>query len=328
MLTAGLGAFFYGRNRSEGEVSRFLLTRGLWLMFLELTVMHFALYFNFDYSFVILTVLWGLGIGMVVLAALIYLPRSVLAALCLAMIALHNLADGVDAARFGALAPVWHVVHQVGTIQLGKHTVLVSYLLVPWVGVMGAGYCLGPVFLRDPASRQRILFRLGLGLTAAFLLLRGLNVYGDPAPWHVQPTAAFTVLSFLRCNKYPPSLDFLLMTLGPALMAMSWLDRLRLTARNPLLVFGRVPLFYFLLHLFVIHLVAMLLALLRYGTASFFFNQPLSMGGPPKVFPANYGYRLWVVYVVWLAVVVMLYPLCRWFANLKERRRDWWLSYL
>ena len=179
-----------------------------------------------------------------------------------------------------------------------------------------------------PARRQRFLLRLGLALTVAFVLVRALNVYGDPAPWSHQRSGLFTVLSFLNCTKYPPSLEFLLMTLGPALATMALLDKVRLSAANPLIVFGRVPFFYYAVHLAVVHALAIVLGLFRYGRAGFLLLPAPSMGGPRQLFPADYGYALWVVYVVWFAVVVALYPLCRRYAELKQRRQSWWLSYL
>ncbi|MDP9170469.1 MAG: hypothetical protein M3N54_07630, partial [Acidobacteriota bacterium] len=194
------------------------------------------------------------------------------------------------------------------------------------IGVMGAGYCLGNVFLWEPAQRRRFLLRLGLGLTTAYIVVRALNLYGDPGPWSVQSTPLFTLLSFLRCTKYPPSLDFLLMTLGPAIVALGLLERASLARTNPLLIFGRVPLFFFIVHLYVIHALVVLLGFLRYGTGSFLFNPLPSMGGP--AYPPGYGYSLWFCYLAWIGVVVALYPLCRWFAGVKQRRQSWWLSYL
>lgn len=328
MFTAGLGAFLWARRgRSKGELSRFLWTRGLWLIILELTVEHLALYFNFDYSLILLNVLWALGWSMIALAALVYLPRNVIAALSIGMIALHNLFDGIKASQFGSAAWVWNIVHQLGVFQAGGHAILVAYPLIPWIGVMAAGYSLGDIFQLEPERRGRVLIRLGVGLTIAFVLVRALNIYGDPQRWSAQKSALFTVLSFLRCSKYPPSLDFLLMTLGPAILVLGWLDRAKVRASNPLLIFGRVPLFYFIVHLFVIHGLAILLAAFRYGNASFLLNPPPGSSSR-QVYPADYGYDLWVCYAVWIVVMSLVYPLCRWFAQLKQRRRDWWLGYL
>jgi uncharacterized membrane protein len=330
MLTAGLGVSLWAqRNKSPGELSRFLWTRGVWLLFLELSVVRLGFNFNFDYHFILLNVIWALGGCMIGLALLVRLPWRALAGVSCGMILLHNLADSVDAAQFGRAAWIWNELHQLGTFQWGGRTIQIAYPLIPWIGVMGAGYCLGGVYLFhpwEPARRRRFLIQLGVGLTAGFVLVRALNVYGDPAPWSVQPTSLFTLLSFLRCSKYPPSLDFLLMTLGPALVALGLLERVTVARSNPLLIFGRVPLFYFVVHLYLIHALAGFLGFLRYGTGRFLLNPLPSMGGPP--YPPGYGYELWVVYAAWIGLVLSLYPLCRWFAGVKQRRRDWWLSYL
>ena len=329
MFTAGLGAFLWmQRGRSRRQLSRFLLTRGLWLIVLELTASRLALYFNFDYSFIALIVIWALGCCMVLLAALIYLPVRWLALLSMAIIAGHNMLDRFAAAQFGSFAPLWNVIHQPGIFPMGKRLVLVGYPLLPWVAVMAGGYCFGQVFLWESHRRQRLLIRTGIALTLAFVLLRWLNVYGNPVPWSHQHSTLFTLMSFLNCTKYPPSLLFLLMTLGPALVALGCLERVRLRDSNPLLVFGRVPLFYYLVHLYLLHGIALLFAYLRYGSGSFLFNPVPTMGRPQQPFPPNYGYDLWVVYLVWLLVVALSYPVCLWFSRLKQRRRDWWLSYL
>jgi uncharacterized membrane protein len=329
-FTAGIGAFFWARRKTKAQLSRFLLTRGLWLMLLELTVVRFI--FSLDIrlanTLVILTVFWMLGLCMLVLAALVHLPPRPLAVLSIAIIAAHNLLDPVQASQFGRLAWVWNILHQQGVFPVGGANILVAYPLVPWFAVMACGYCLGPVLLWDGARRRRFLLKLGVALSIAFIVLRAINVYGDPARWSVQRSGLFTVLSFLNTTKYPPSLDFLLMTLGPALVALACLERVRLSSTNPLTVFGRVPFFFFLVHLAVIHALAIAMSFFRYGHTSFLFIPAPSMGGAPQMFPPDYGFSLGVVYAVWLALMVMLYPLCRWYAELKQRRRDWWLSYL
>ncbi len=331
MFTAGIGAYFYLQGRTRRQLSVFLVTRGLWLMLLEVTVMRVA--YNFDlaqsYPFFLL-VLWGLGLCMIVLAGLIWLPIPVLAILSSATIVLHHLIDPIRAQQFGAAAPLWNLFHQVGAFPLAGYVFITPYPLVPWVAVMALGFCSGPVLQLPADRRQRVLFRLGILSVAAFLIVRGLNVYGDPLRWAWQPTALYTVLSFLNATKYPPSLSFLLMTLGPALVMLAAFDRRTFRKANPLIVFGRVPLFYFVLHFIAAHAASFALALMTYGTSAFtFMRQPVpSMGGPPASFPPDFGWDLWVAYVVWLAIVVALYPVCRWFASVKARRRDWWLSYL
>lgn len=333
MLTAGMGAYFYWRHRdrSKGELSRFLVTRGLWLIVLELTVMQLAYNFNLSSSNpIFLLVLWVLGACMVVLAGLVWMPIGALTVLSVSTIALHNALDGVRAQSFGAAAPLWILLHQVGAFPLMGRVFIAAYSLVPWFAVMALGFCIGPIFAKEPVARRRTLLILGGVMTILFVALRMLNVYGDPSRWAAQPTATFTLLSFLNTTKYPPSLIFLLMTLGPSLMLLSIFDRMSFSRSNPLIVFGRVPLFYFVLHFFLAHVAIVLLAVATYGSAAMgFMLQPVpSMGGPAKAFPPDFGYPLWVAYAVWVAIVVGLYPACRWFADVKNRSDRWWLSYL
>jgi uncharacterized membrane protein len=328
MFTAGVGAFFWlGRGRTKRQLTEFLWKRGLWLVLLELTAVRFAMTFSLTSGLVMITVLWALGWSMVILGLVVYLPVHVLAVLSISVIVLHNLADPVTASQFGSAAWVWNLIHQPGIIRIGETAVFIAYPLVPWVAVMAAGFCFGQIAAFDPPQRRRYMTRIGLGLTIVFFIIRGINVYGDPQPWSSR-IPGMTMLSFLRCSKYPPSLDFLLMTLGPAILLLSWLERFKLTPTNPLIVFGRVPLFYFLVHLFVIHTLAIPLALVLYGKAAFLLNPLPSMGGAANLYPPDYGYDLLVVFALWIIVVALLYPLCLWFARLKERRSDWWLSYL
>lgn len=331
MFAAGMGAFLRGRRYTKGQLSQFLWTRGLWLMVLELTVMRLAYNFNFSTHLVyFLLILWIFGVCMIGMAALIHLPIRWLAVLSVVMIVLHNLLDSVLASQFGAHAWVWNMLHQPGVFSVAGIQVLVAYPLIPWIAVMAAGYCFGEVFMLEPARRQRIVLRTGLALMIGFVILRAMDRYGDPAPWSHQKSAVFTVLSFLNCTKYPASLDFLLMTIGPSLLILAWFDRCAWKDANPLIVFGRVPFFYFVLHFYAIHALAVVMALLRYGTRAFafVFNPVPTMGGSRELYPANFGYHLWVVYVVWIGIVAALYPCCRWYAGIKATRRYWWLSYL
>ncbi len=301
MFTAGLGAFLWmRRGRTTSQLSHFLWKRGLWLVILELTLLRLAFDFSYVTGFVILSILWALGWSMVALGFLVRIPVRALAVLSIAMIALHNLTDPVSARQFGSAAWVWNILHQPGLFSVAGVPVHVAYPLVPWIAVMSAGFCFGPILALDPPRRRWWMARIGIGLTLAFLVIRGINIYGDPVRWSTQ-IPGMTVLSFLKCTKYPPSLDFLLMTLGPALLLMAWLDRIPLSKTNPLIVFGRVPLFYFLVHMFVIHGLTIPFALLRYGHAGFALNPIL--GGPANLKPSDYGYPLWVVYSVWLTVV-------------------------
>jgi uncharacterized membrane protein len=331
MLTAGLGAFFWMTrgHHSRLQLSRFLISRGLWLILLEVTIFRLLLLSALSYrgEVVILMILWAIGCSMIALAALIYLPVRVLAALSIAIIALHNRLDPIKADR-GQFAWLWEILHQQGLFTFAGIHFVVAYPILPWIGVVALGYCLGQVFSRDADRRRRFLTRAGIAISAMFLLVRAVNIYGDPGRWTHQSSQLFTVLSFLNTSKYPPSLDFLLMTLGPALFAMSWLERFHFAPTNPLVVFGRVPFFFYVAHLALAHVIAVVMNLARYGWQHFLLLAPPSMSGPSSLFPSNYGYPLWVVYAVWIVLLVLLYAPCLWFSRLKQRRHDWWLSYL
>jgi uncharacterized membrane protein len=329
MFTTGVGAFLWGAKpgRTPSDLSRFLVTRGLWLMFLELTVLRFAYFFSLTSGPWLLSILWAIGGSMVALGVLARLPIRILAPLSLIVIASHNLTDGIGAEAFGAFAPLWNLLHRPGGFAIWGTVFVVAYPFVPWFAVMAAGYCFGGVLSLQADRRQTIMRNSGLGLIAAFVILRGLNVYGDPQPWSNRiPDMVF--LSFLRTTKYPPSVLFLLMTLGPALVLLSWFDRREWRADHPLLVLGRVPLFFFLLHFSLAHLLAFPLAFLRYSEAAFLLKPMPSLGGALDAYPPGFGYSLPAVYGIWLLVLALSYPLCRWFADVKQRRSDWWLSYL
>lgn len=328
-LLVGTGAWLSLRRKSKGELSRFLFTRGLWLIFLELVLLRgLAWQFNFDYRLTMLVILWGLGWAMILLSVLVYLPAWVVTTFGVVMIAAHNLTDNVAPSVFGVFAPLWKILHTPGfLVDTPRHAVLIAYPLIPWVGVTAAGYGLGQIFGWPAEKRKRFLLRLGIGLTAAFVVLRAINLYGDPVRWSAQKSAAFTVLSFLNTTKYPPSLLFLLMTLGPAMLLLWAFDGQTPRWLHPALAFGRVPLFYFALHAALIHLLAVAVCYARYGSAHWMFESS-NPGQYPITPPPGWGLGLPVIYLIWIFVVVALYPLCAWFAGLKQRRRDAWLSYL
>jgi uncharacterized membrane protein len=319
-LLAGLGAALsLSRGRSKKSLSWFLLTRGLWLMFLEATVMQFA--WNFAWGFpIFLIVIWALGLSMIVLAGLVFLPEMAVAAIALAMIFGHNLLDGIQPASFGSLAGIWNLLHAPGFAIPGK--VFIAYPLIPWVGVMALGFALGRVYRWEPADRRRFLLRAGAGAIVTFLVLRGFNLYGNPAQWAVQDTPAMTVASFLNTLKYPPSLHFLLMTLGPAFILLALFERVRGKLADFAMVYGRVPFFYFILHIFIIHLLAYAFAVAQGGTGSF-------LGLDISSYPEWYGTSLPGVYLAWAIVVLICYVPCRMYADFKRRRTDlMWPSYL
>lgn len=328
VFLAGTSAFLsLGRGRTTADLRRFLLTRGLWLVLLEYTVVGWAWSFSPTLHFAAVQVIWALGVSMVVLAGLVHLPAGTVAALGLVMIAGHNLFDGVAPESLGRFADVWRLLHVQGLLGGADAaaaprwlTVYVRYPLVPWIGVMAAGYGFGPLMRGAADVRQRRLLRLGLAFTALFVVLRLLNVYGDPRPWAVHPRASDTLIAFLNTQKYPPSLLYLLMTLGPTLVLLALAERWRGRLAGVFVTFGRVPLAYYVVHVALIHALVFPAALLRYG--------PGILARASSGAPADWGFGLPVVYAVWLGVVLLLYPACRWFAGVKARRRDWWLSYL
>lgn len=323
-LLTGTGAFLSLGRKSIPELSRFLLTRGVWLVLLEITVVRcLGFQFNVDYQVTMLVVIWALGWAMIVLAALVWLPVSAVLLFGVAMIAGHNLLDGVRSTH-----PLWVLLHTPGlVVNRPGFVVFAAYPLIPWIGVTAVGYGLGQIYKWSMERRRAFLLRVGFALTAAFVVLRAINVYGDPAPWASQASGALTVVSFLNLTKYPPSLLFLLMTLGPALLLLRALEDGTPRVMRPAVTFGRVPLFYFLLHLPLIHLLAVIVCYAQNGAAYWMFRSP-DLSAYPFTAPPGWGLSLPVIYLLWLLVVVLLYPPCVWFAAVKQRRPDAWLSYV
>jgi uncharacterized membrane protein len=304
--------------------------------------------FNFDFAhYELAGVIWVLGWSMIALAALSRLPAAVTGAVGVAIVALHNLldahagslAESLDGGLTAALWKIFYIGFFAGPIQGpdGVPSLTVLYSLVPWVGVMAAGYGFGTIVTREPARRDRLCLAIGLGAIALFLVLRGFNLYGDPHPWSAPAADASppapgarpplpALLSFLNTNKYPASLDFLLMTLGPILALMPLAERLRGPLARALTIFGRVPLFFYLVHIPLIHALALVVSKVRQGHVDpwLFTNHP--MGNPPP--PDGYPWSLGLLYLVWAVAIVLLYLACRWYADLKARRNDWWLKYL
>lgn len=330
--TAGLGiGLRLARGDAPATLSRQLIGRGLWLIAVELIVMRLAMNFTIDGRYpVLLIILWALGWSMIAMAALIHLPRSAVGAVGLGIVLLHNLADGLRPDQFGAAAWLWTMLHQPGAIVAGGIVFIAGYPVLPWIGVMALGVWAAAIYDWTPERRRRVLRVTGLAAIALFIALRLVNGYGNPVPWAPQSSAAMTVVAFLNTAKYPPSLMFVLMTLGPGALLLAWFDGRTFGPRHPLVVFGRVPFAYYVVHFWLLHVVAAVLLLGRYGSAAWrWVWMPLpSMGGARDVFPTDLGYALPWVYVAWIAVVVALYPAARWLADLKGRRRDWWLGYL
>jgi uncharacterized membrane protein len=323
VFLAGTSAYLYGaRGRTRGELARFLVVRGLWLILLELTAVRLGTAFTLDLARGWVQVIWAIGCSMIALSGLVFLPSWAVAVFGLAMIAGHNLLDGVRPEDLGRWGPLWVVLHQPGRVQLGPGiSYFALYPMVPWIGVMAAGFAFGPILGLEPSRRRRVLLMLGTGLTSAFVLLRWANMYGDPQPWAAQQTPLFTLLSFLNCEKYPPSLLYLLMTLGPAIAALGLFDRGLGPVGRPLRTIGRVPLFFYLLQWPVAHLMAIAVAMIV-GQPWRWLLRSGPFGGPE-----GYGHGLPFVYIMWVVALLILYPPCAWFADLKRRRRDAWLSY-
>jgi uncharacterized membrane protein len=348
---AGTGAYFYGRSRTKAEVIRFLWTRGLVLMVMEFTIMWFAWTFRLPGPAVVMIVIWALGLSMVILSLLIRLPLNLLAAFSLIVIAGHNLLDKVTPAMFGKANWLWLILHQQGFYAIGSQPAgpnlpplgfFVAYPVMPWFAVMGAGYALGAIYAKPAEERRKMLFRIGLVAIVLFCVLRVTNIYGNAAPpqnpqfglgsegpFAVQATVEKTVIKFLNVHKYPPSLDFLLMTLGPALIFLSLADKFQFKGllgkiAHPFHVIGRVPMFYYICHLYLIHVLAIVTALA--------FGQPYKwllhggfFTGPT---PQGYGHNLPFIWFIWALTVTILYFPCRWYAQYKATHKAKWLSYI
>jgi uncharacterized membrane protein len=321
IFLAGTSAFLYGRRHAD--LSRYLLYRGLWLILLELTVIRVAWTFNLDFAHYLLAgVIWAIGWSMVIMAVLVRLPLSVVGGLGVAIIALHN---AVMPRVVPLLPQLLRKILYTAFADGPSGPLIVLYSIIPWVGVMAAGYAFGRIVTLEPARRDRICYAIGLGSTALFLVLRGWNLYGDPRPWTANPGMP-AALAFLNTTKYPASLSFLLMTLGPSIGLIPPLERVRGVLVRWLSLFGRVPFFYYLLHIPLVHALAILVSLLRQGSVNswLFANHP--MGNPPP--PEGYAWSLGLLYLVWAVAIVLLYFACRRFAQLKVERAGGWLRYL
>jgi uncharacterized membrane protein len=321
VLLAGVSAFLHGTKLDDrGALARFLLTRGVWLILLDAFVV--SPVWALELGRFHLGTLWAIGVSMIALAGLVFLPaRAVLLTGALILVC-HNALDSLHAPMFGAWAPLWTILHEPGALPFGLPGG-VSYPVFPWIGIMALGYGLGPVFLEPVTERARQLTLLGLAAIALFLLLRGTNFYGDPRPWSTQRDSVMTALSMLNVTKYPPSLLYALVTLGPVLLLLPVMERCGGFAGEVLATYGRVPLFIYVLHLYAAHAVAVALFL----TEGFHFDQ-LRGFGAQAVPPEGLGLSLPATYAAWILIMAALYPACRWFAGVKQRRREWWLSYL
>jgi uncharacterized membrane protein len=341
IFLAGTSAFFYGRKHAD--LSRHLLIRGVWLIFIEFTFLRVAWTFNFDFKqYEMAGVIWVIGCCMILMAGLVQLPMAAIGAIGVVIIAAHNLMDphmgtlleGLDQNRFSGLWKIFYVGFFAGPIQFGPNgpNVIVLYSIIPWIGVMAAGYAFGKVLVLDPSQRNRLCLAIGLSAVGLFLVLRGFNLYGDPRPWHAAtqghngapPMPAW--LAFLNTTKYPASLNFLLMTLGPIIAAIPLLEGFRGAVARQIAVFGRVPFFFYVLHIPLIHALALVVSKVRLGFVSpwLFANHPMGNPEPPE----GYVWSLPLLYLIWGITILLLYFPCRRFAEIKASRSDGWLKYL
>jgi uncharacterized membrane protein len=330
MLLAGIAAWLYGNKNGRKAVSFFLLTRGAWLIFIELFVVTVGWTFNLHFTFYILQVIWAFGVAMVLLSALVWLSRPALLVVALVLIGGHNLLDGIHVSGNSPSAVGFAFLHQFTFFNYPHFSFVIGYPILPWLGIISLGYYLGSLYAPtfEPHRRRKALRILGLGAIAGFIVIRAINGYGDPAPWSVQRNGLYTVLSFLNTTKYPPSLLYILMTLGPGLFFLSVAEGPlnRFTAK--ITVYGRVPFFYYILHIYIFHALAMLAAMLQGHPASDMTGFTNWVTNNPQL--KGYGFNLWVVYGVWIGVVVALYPLCKRFDAYKRahQAQKRWLSYL
>ena len=327
VFLAGTSGFFQSLRKSKAELCSFLIKRGLWLIVVEVTLISFAITFDVHFSAVFLQVIWAIGISMVLLGLAVWLPFKLILALGVIIVLGHNSLDFYEAKQqnFGV---VYSVLHRQNFVPIGEtRFVGILYPFLPWTGVMFLGYCFGRLFtLYEGAQRRQVLTRLALGLIVFFIALRATNLYGDPSPWATQKNGLFTLFSFLNTTKYPPSLLYLCMTIGPAILFLAFAGDMKNAFARVVTVFGRVPFFYYVLHFYLLHAGAMLFSLFRGHSfaegAAGVPNVPFKF-----IFPGE-GVSLAGTYLVWISVVLLLYPLCRWFSRYKQTHRQWWLSYL
>lgn len=332
VFLAGTAAFLYGaRQKRPQATAKFLFTRGLWLILMEFTVINLGITFDITFSLHAFQVIWAIGFSMICLSGLIFLPARVLLAIGVLLVAGHNLLDGISMQGNSLPSILWYLLHQSNLVVFRPDSVLfIIYPVLPWIGVMVLGYLFGQLYGPgfDAAKRKALLWKMGLAAIGLFVLLRTFNFYGEPRPWAPQKDVVFSILSFLNTSKYPPSLLYLLMTIGPAMLFLSWTENRFKRTEGFFTTIGRVPFFYYLLHFYVVHLVT--LPLVWYAGKPWSYNQlsaqSLLQPSPELI---AYGYPLYVTYGVWLLVIAIMYPLCKWYDRYKRNNRDkWWLSYL
>jgi uncharacterized membrane protein len=329
IFLAGISAYLNGVKKTKKELAFYLITRGIWLIFVEFAIISLGNTFNISFPFVTLQVIWAIGICMIVLAGLIYLRRSWILGIALVLIAGHNLLDNFHVNGNGPMAFIWAVLHEPKEFIWGSTTIFVLFPVLPWIGVMALGYYMGTLFRSsvDPEARKKLLLYIGTSAVILFFILRAFNIYGDPSNWTVQDSPSFSFLSILNVTKYPPSLLYNLITIGPAMIILALLDGRPLNSfTRRVAVFGRAPFFYYVVHLYVLHLCAVIGAILADYN---WYDMILSTRRDRTPALQGFGFNLFTTYCIWIGVVLFLYPLCKWFDQYKRNNQStqWWLTY-
>jgi uncharacterized membrane protein len=324
VFLAGTSAMLSGQKKTKGQLSKFLFTRGLWLVFLEITIVNFAWSFNYKLPFIGLAVIWAIGISMIFLAAVIHLPFKISLTLGLIILVGHNVLDNIHLDSV-----LWSALHETKIYSINEqHSVRFAYPVLPWIGIMILGYCFGKLYTKDFSfkRRKKWLLIMGTGAILLFIMLRAINVYGDPVPWSTQSSSTLSFLSFLNTSKYPPSLLYTLMTLGPAILFLAFTEKLSGSLVSAVIRIGRVPMFFYIMHLYLIHGLALFAAEFSgYSWTDMILQRRTWIDPQLK----GYGFSLAFTYLVWIAIILILYPLCKWYDGYKTRHKEkWWLSYL
>lgn len=327
VFLAGISAYISGQKKSKKELSIFLISRGFWLIFIEFTVVVLGWSFDPLYHTFVFQVIGAIGMSMIILGLMIWLPFYAILITGISITCFHNLIDPFEIARNGKVGFLWDIMHHGGFNRyevLPGHSVFIIYPFVPWAALMMLGYCAGKIYAADVVTRKKILLSLGVGMISAFVIIRYLNSFGDSQHWSLQKNLLFNILSFIDVSKYPPSLLFVLMTIGPAFIFLALTETIRNKFTSVAIVFGRVPFFYYIVHIYLIHFLALILFFATGHSIADAFNSNSMF-----LFRADdAGFGLTGVYSVWILVLVLLYPLCKKFSDLKLKNRKWWMSYL
>lgn len=329
VFLAGTSAFLYGQNKSIKQLSKFLITRGIWLVFVEIFINNFLWWFDINFGFINLQVIWAIGLCMIILGIIIFLPKRIILVLGFLIVFGHNTLDGVIKEGDSMSSILWYMLHQSQFLSIGEgHYLSFSYPILPWIGVIVLGFCFGEFYKKDASKglRSKWLLLIGFFAVILFFILRGFNFYADPVPWSPQETTEKTIISFFNVAKYPPSLAYVLITLGPAMLFLYAIETIKNAATNFLLVFGRVPFFYYILHILVIHIGAIIGLILtgKDWKLMILDNETMNSG-----ILQGYGYSLFTVYLIWIVIVFALYPICKTYMKYKANNKaKWWLSYL